>query len=38
MAAQKQLEVRTAYADRRRASVFSKSKRVIWKSRSRHVA
>ena len=38
MKAQKQLETRVAYADRRRSGAFAKSKRVIWKSRSRHVA
>lgn len=32
------LNLRTAYADRRRNSIHSKTPRVIWKSRSRHVA
>lgn len=33
-----QLNLRVSYADRRRQGIHKTTKRVIWKSKSRHIA
>jgi len=34
----KQLDIRVAYADKRRGGIYRKTPRVIWKSKSRNIA